>query len=206
MEIYFVRHGETEWNNSNRWQGRSDIPLSERGRNQAIQTGEFLRKIGLRPAALYASDLKRAKETAEIIGQTLRIKPIVNPVLREADVGLWNGLEISEAFRNHGNLIEHWQKDPWADIAKTESLGEVQRRAVSFLKFASTAFAGKQVVAVAHALLIRTVICYSMGLPLENHYRLSMHNCSVSSIIVEGGKTKVHELNLWRHLEEEQVL
>ncbi len=41
MEIYFVRHGETEWNNSNRWQGRSDIPLSERGRNQAIQTGEF---------------------------------------------------------------------------------------------------------------------------------------------------------------------
>ncbi|MCB1223613.1 MAG: histidine phosphatase family protein, partial [Mesotoga sp.] len=67
MYIYFVRHGETEWNNSNRWQGRSDIPLSEKGRKQAEITGTFLKEHVPSVAAIYSSDLKRAKETAEII-------------------------------------------------------------------------------------------------------------------------------------------
>lgn len=202
MEIYFVRHGETEWNNSNRWQGRSDIPLSKRGRGQAEKTGRFLKVLIPNAMAVFASDLIRARETAEIIGLYLGKSPVVNPVLREADVGLWNGLDISDAFESFGNLIEYWRKDPWADIPDTEPLGAVQRRAAEFVRYLSSNFAGKQVIVVSHALLIRTALCHAMGLPLENHYRLSVHNCSVSSIRVEGAEIRVLELNLWRHLED----
>ncbi|WP_367355635.1 histidine phosphatase family protein [Mesotoga sp.] len=202
MEIYFVRHGETEWNNSNRWQGRSDIPLSKRGREQAEKTGRFLKGLIPNATAIFASDLIRARETAEIIGLYLGKSPVVNPVLREADVGLWNGLDISDAFESFGNLIEYWRKDPWADIPDTEPLGAVQRRAAEFVKYLSSNFAGTQVIVVSHALLIRTALCHAMGLPLENHYRLSVHNCSVSSIRAEGAEIRVLELNLWRHLED----
>ncbi|MBN2219720.1 MAG: histidine phosphatase family protein [Kosmotogaceae bacterium] len=202
MNIHFVRHGETEWNNSNRWQGRSDIPLSEKGRKQAEITGIYLKEHIPSVAAIYSSDLKRAKETAGIIAISYAEIPVANPVLREADVGLWNGLEISEAFKCYGNLIEHWRKDPWADIPGTEPLGEVQRRAAGFIKHLSANFQGKHVIVVSHALLIRTAICYATGLPLENHYRLSLHNCSISTIKIEGAEMRLLEVNLWRHLEE----
>jgi len=202
LEIYFVRHGETEWNNSNRWQGRSDIPLSEKGREQAEKTGRFLKRVIPNTAEIFTSDLIRARETAEIIGRYLCKSPIVNPVLREADVGLWNGFGISEAFENFGNLIEYWRKDPWANIPDTEPLGAVQRRAVEFVRYLSSSYPGKQVVVVSHALLIRTALCHAMGLSLENHYRLSIHNCSVSTIGVGGEEIRALELNLWRHLED----
>jgi len=202
MYIYFVRHGETEWNNSNRWQGRSDIPLSEKGRKQAEITGTFLKEHVPSVAAIYSSDLKRAKETAEIIAVSYAETPVANPVLREADVGLWNGLEISEALKCYGNLIEKWRKDPWANIPGTEPLGEVQRRAAGFIRYLSGNFQGKHVIVVSHALLIRTAICYAAGLPLENHYRLSLHNCSISTIKIEGAEMRLLEVNLWRHMEE----
>jgi len=94
VDIWFVRHGESLWNAEGRWQGQGDPPLSERGRRQALAAAEALAGCGI--ALLAASDLSRARTTAELIGARLGLVPRYEPGLRELDVGRWSGLLHAE--------------------------------------------------------------------------------------------------------------
>jgi broad specificity phosphatase PhoE len=92
--LLFVRHGETDWNAERRWQGHADVPLNERGREQAYALAESLAEARIH--AVYASDLKRARETAEAVGARLGIEVAVDPDLREIEVGSREGLTNDE--------------------------------------------------------------------------------------------------------------
>jgi broad specificity phosphatase PhoE len=96
-QVWFVRHGESEWNAEGRWQGQADPPLSERGREQAWQLAERLAALGI--ARLVASDLGRARETAQILGARLGLEPSFDAALRELDVGCWSGHPAAEVAR-----------------------------------------------------------------------------------------------------------
>jgi probable phosphoglycerate mutase len=96
-EIWFVRHGESLWNAEGRWQGQGDPPLSERGLRQAEAAAEALAGRGI--ALLAASDLARARATAEVIGARLGLPPRLEADLRELDVGCWSGLLHAEIAR-----------------------------------------------------------------------------------------------------------
>jgi 2,3-bisphosphoglycerate-dependent phosphoglycerate mutase len=93
-ELLLVRHGETDWNAAGRLQGHTDRPLSAYGREQARRLAEELAGHGLE--AIYASDLARARETAEIVGQQLHVQIVLDPDLREKDWGNWEGLTSME--------------------------------------------------------------------------------------------------------------
>jgi len=95
--LLLVRHGETDWNADGRLQGQTDRPLSEFGRRQALQLAEEL--AGERIEAIYASDLARARETAEIVGERLGLPVALDPDLREKDWGTWEGLTAAERDR-----------------------------------------------------------------------------------------------------------
>jgi broad specificity phosphatase PhoE len=92
--ILLARHGETDWNREGRWQGWADPPLNETGREQARALAEELRATPF--DAVYASDLKRARETAEIVAAPHRVPVVVDPELREIDIGSWSGLTRAE--------------------------------------------------------------------------------------------------------------
>jgi probable phosphoglycerate mutase len=92
--ILLARHGETDWNRERRFQGHADTPLNAAGRAQARELGEALAGEGL--DAVYASDLRRAHETADIVGELLRLPVTVDPDLREIDVGSWSGLTYDQ--------------------------------------------------------------------------------------------------------------
>jgi len=92
--LYFARHGQSTWNAEGRWQGQADPPLSALGRAQAARLAERLAGAGI--ALLAASDLARARETAEIVGARLGLAPRLDPALREHDVGAWSGLRHEE--------------------------------------------------------------------------------------------------------------
>jgi broad specificity phosphatase PhoE len=92
--LLLVRHGETDWNAERRWQGHADVPLNDRGRKQAQRLAKELAAEKL--DAIYASDLARARETAEIVGATLGVEVIPDPDLREIDVGSRQGRTWSE--------------------------------------------------------------------------------------------------------------
>ena len=97
--ILLARHGETDWNRENRWQGWADPPLNDTGRAQARALAEQLRTTPF--DAVYSSDLQRARETAEIAAELHDLPVVTDPGLREIDVGSWSGLtrpEIEERF------------------------------------------------------------------------------------------------------------
>ncbi len=94
VELILIRHGESEWNAAGLWQGQADPPLSERGRVQAREAVAGL--VALAPVALYASDLGRAWETAEILGRRLGLAPVPEPRMREFHVGEWSGCTRAE--------------------------------------------------------------------------------------------------------------
>jgi broad specificity phosphatase PhoE len=95
--LLLVRHGETDWNADGLLQGHTDRPLSDFGRRQARQLAEELE--GEPFDAIYASDLARARETAEIAGERLGLPIVLDPDLREKDWGSWEGLTAVERDR-----------------------------------------------------------------------------------------------------------
>ena len=96
-ELLLVRHGETDWNADGRLQGQTDRLLSDYGRRQARELAEQLGDEELK--AIYASDLARARETAEIVGERLGLPVVLDPDLREKDWGTWEGLTSVERDR-----------------------------------------------------------------------------------------------------------
>jgi probable phosphoglycerate mutase len=95
--LLIVRHGETDWNAEGRLQGHTDRALNELGRRQAKALAE--RIAGDSISAVYASDLSRARETAEILGERLGLTVVIDPDLREKNWGSWEGLTGSERDR-----------------------------------------------------------------------------------------------------------
>jgi probable phosphoglycerate mutase len=103
--LLFVRHGETDWNAQRRWQGHADVPLNDRGREQARALAESL--ADERIDVIYTSDLSRARDTAEAVAARLGVDVVLDADLREIDVGPIEGLTADEAAAYEG-----WQGEP----------------------------------------------------------------------------------------------
>jgi probable phosphoglycerate mutase len=105
--VYLARHGETDWNVAGRWQGHTDVPLNDTGREQARALVPRLRPFGL--AAAVASDLSRARETAEIVALGLGVPlAYTDPALRERSFGVFEGLTRAECERQHAEAWRVW--------------------------------------------------------------------------------------------------
>jgi probable phosphoglycerate mutase len=106
--LTLVRHGESTWNADHRLQGQQDPPLSDAGREQARQLAPLVRSLGIPPERVVASDLSRARETAELLG----LEPgLVDPRWREIDVGEWGGKTAAEVDAESGEL-PNWRGGP----------------------------------------------------------------------------------------------
>ena len=109
-KLILVRHGETEWNDSARFQGQTDIPLNARGRAQAAQVAQRLLRETI--AAIYSSDLSRALDTAREIAREHNLAVNVSEQLREASFGSWEGLSFDEVRVKFPQEAEGWIHDP----------------------------------------------------------------------------------------------
>ena len=120
--IYYIRHGETEWNAEGRLQGARDIPLNDLGRRQAASAGIILADLfardGRSEAALefVASPLVRARSTMELVRNTLKLPPddyAIDDRLREIGYGQWEGSTLAEAQVSHPELFARRQTEKW---------------------------------------------------------------------------------------------
>lgn len=147
--ILLVRHGQSEWNAAGRWQGQADAPLSDRGRLQAREASRTVGAVD----AVWASDLRRAVETATIIADGIGVGPVVvDPDLRERDAGEFSGLtraEIEERFP--GYLAARRRPPGWEP---DEHLLARARRALHRI---AEAVPGGDVLVVTHGGLVYTV-------------------------------------------------
>ena len=105
--ILLARHGQTDFNAPPvRIQGSLDPPLNETGLAQARELAELVAGEGIR--ALYASDMLRARMTAEIVGERIGLEPVIEPRVRECDWGSWEGMLVSDIEREHPDDWAAW--------------------------------------------------------------------------------------------------
>jgi broad specificity phosphatase PhoE len=161
--ILLVRHGQSEWNASGRWQGWADPPLTDVGRAQARSAAGGLGAVD----AVVASDLQRAVETASIIADTIGVGPVVvEPGLRERDVGEWTGLTRAEIEERWPELLQSFFRrsgGPGSGEATTgpvdppggETAVQIIERVIGAVARIAEAHTGADVLAVAHGGVIR---------------------------------------------------
>ncbi len=111
MDIYLIRHGQTDYNVAHRLQGQRDTDLNDRGRAQAREGAAFLRGRGIHIAHVYSSPLKRAVETAEIMTGIPRDRFTLDDRLKEIDFGPVEG----EVWEELGDVFSDYIDDPWAN-------------------------------------------------------------------------------------------
>jgi probable phosphoglycerate mutase len=162
-ELLLVRHGETDWNAEGRLQGHTDRPLTEHGRRQAAELAERLAAEHV--DAIYASDLSRAKETAEIVGARLGLPVSVDAGLREKHWGNWEGLTGDERA-----TVEH----------EGESVADHRERVMAAVRRIVDRHPGERVVVVTHGGSLRRVQAALHGVaePVAD-------NCSVWACVID---------------------
>jgi probable phosphoglycerate mutase len=164
IRIVLWRHGQTDWNVENRFQGHSDIPLNEVGQYQASEAAKVL--AALRPDRIISSDLIRAQSTAAALAALTDIKVEINPNLRETDGGLWEGKLASENRATHGELFANWYEGGDEPAGVTgERRSDVAKRAVAVIEKETTNFSGT-IVFVTHGGTVRSVLGSILKLPI----------------------------------------
>jgi probable phosphoglycerate mutase len=182
--LLIARHGETDWNRERRWQGHADPPLNDLGREQARALGERLRVDP--PDAVYSSDLARARETAEIVGELLGLDVRLDPRLREVDVGEWSGLTTAEIEVLHPEGLRRRRLGGtgWEHGESYEGMGA---RVVDALHDNAAANPERRVLVVTHGGPMCSVWLAAGG-ELASWPRTA--NCDVDEVAVEGGEIR----------------
>lgn len=150
--LLLVRHGESRWNADGRVQGQGDPPLSEAGRRQARRAADALDALA---GPVLASDLRRARETAEILAEGLGCGPVVpEPALREIDVGRWSGLTHPEIEALDAQGYADWRAGRLEAFPGGETRAAFAERVLRGLERAAMAEAS---LVVAHGGVLRAV-------------------------------------------------
>jgi probable phosphoglycerate mutase len=170
MNLLLVRHGETAWNREGRYQGRTDIPLSETGRAQVAALGKRLASIPIQLA--FASPLSRARHTAEAIlaGRSTPLQ--LDPGLMEISHGEWEGKLASDVEISHAEMFGVWRSRPGRSSPAgpgAETLGDVETRAWAVLERVCNQLGATDTgLIAAHDAVNRVLLCRVLGIPLEH--------------------------------------
>jgi alpha-ribazole phosphatase/probable phosphoglycerate mutase len=165
-----VRHGQTDWNLEGRFQGQSDLPLNQIGRAEARSLAGQLRDQSF--MAIFTSDLMRAKETAEIIGEEMGLQVTQEPRLREINQGEWEGQFVEDIIARNAKLWDQRTIDP-ANFHPPggESVTEVAERIQVAMRNIAKLYPTGSVLIVSHGLALATIICLERGIPVGEAFK-----------------------------------
>lgn len=200
--VYLLRHGATAANREvpYRLLGRSlDLPLDEEGTDQARRAAGVLRPYPL--AAVYASPMLRAVETAAHVGRPHGLEPVVVEALIEADLGRWEGLTWDQARsadpEHHAAFFAHPGTVPYPD---GESFLDAQHRMVPTIADLAAEHPGGRIAVVSHNVTNRAYLAALMGIPIDRAREIRQANGGISVIRHEGSKAVVETVNASFHL------
>lgn len=205
IRLLIVRHGETAWNATGRFQGQTDTPLNDVGEAQAKAIADRLSVEGLH--AIYASDLRRAYDTAAVVASPHDLDVRADPRLREVNFGAWQGLTYAQIAAQHADALAHWNADRASRRPPGgESLNEVAVRLMSFvddlrhnhdgqpdlpsdtipstgLGADSAATDGDRTIClVSHGGTARLLLCVLLGYSLGEYWRFEVDNTALCEI------------------------
>jgi len=167
-KLILARHGETMWNVEKVFRGRADVGLDEVGIKQAELLAKYLSNWELE--AIYASPIRRALETANIVARYQKVSARIAEGLTDFDFGEWQSLSEQQVRRLYPDLFNEWHNNPdKVRMPGGESLEDVRRRAVEVVNDIVSRHQGN-VLLVSHRVVIKVLICYLLGLD-NSHFR-----------------------------------
>ena len=182
-EILLARHGETDWNRENRFQGHADPPLNELGRQQARELAAAL--AGEEIDAVYSSPLRRALETAQVVAEPHGVPAVPVEGLREVDVGSWQSLTREEVERRFPEQFQRWlgYGRGWDD---GESYEDMSDRVIAALRELAARHRGERLLVVTHGGPIRAALARAEGIGHSEARRSGppLANCCLASFSV----------------------
>lgn len=203
--IIAIRHGETSWNAEARIQGQLDIELNERGRWQARRVGEALASEPV--AAVYTSDLQRARQTAEPIAQVASapIRPV--PGLRERRFGMFEGRTFKEIEAEWPDHATYWRKrlPDWTPPEGGESLLALRARVSQTLHELAARHRGEQIVVVAHGGVLDALYRVATGQEVNSPRTWELPNGAINRLLWTPESLTVIGWSDTQHLEHEAL-
>ncbi len=204
VTLLLVRHGQTAWNDPERFRGQADIPLNDLGLEQARRTGAFI-AARWRPLAVYASPLSRAMQTAQAIADAcggLTVEPVAG--LIDINYGDWAGLTLQEVAARYPEAMRIWQEDPaHAHPPNGESLRVFHQRVVDTARelLHRHADSPDPVVIVGHTVMNRVLMLGLLGMDLRHFWQLDQLPCAINLLTERRERWTLKWLNFTLHLE-----
>ncbi|NJO28598.1 MAG: histidine phosphatase family protein [Richelia sp. SL_2_1] len=191
IRLLLVRHGETDWNQQNKYQGQTDIPLNENGKLQSQKVADFFKDVSI--DKVFSSSLLRAKQTAEIILQHHQnVNLELNDGFKEIIHGLWEGKVEAEIEQEFPGGLQQWYETPeQVKMPNGESLQQVWQRTIEvYESILDTAFTNKlnSILIVAHGVINQILLCHILGLSAEYFWNFRQNNCCLNVIDYPKGK------------------
>jgi ribonuclease H / adenosylcobalamin/alpha-ribazole phosphatase len=195
-----LRHGDSRLSPEHRFSGVGDVELSEAGVLQAKSAARRLRSHG-GVDAVVSSPLRRARQTATIVGAELGLPVAVEDGLRENDFGSWEGLTLAEIRDRWPAECSAWMSDPHRAAPGGESLADTASRAERSHRELLRRYAGSTVVVVSHITPIKALVRVALQAPLSVLYRLYLGSACLTEIAWYGdGLAVIRCLNDTSHL------
>jgi phosphoserine phosphatase len=198
VRLLLVRHGETIWNSQHRYQGQTDVPLSDVGIRQANSLAERL--DGESIDVVYSSDLQRAWQTARIITQNFGQNVIPEPRMREMGFGILEGLTFDEAKSRHAPIVNAWLENYNQPPPGGEDMDVFNSRVSDFLDDMQTKHSQHSVLLVAHGGPLSELVRIVLGLSHTRRWAFLMDNAGLSEIRIEHGLPLIKFWNETWHL------
>ncbi len=194
-EIYIVRHGQTDSNVRSTYLGHTDIELNSCGIRQAEKLAEKL--SGVKFDALYTSPLLRAVQTAEQIAKGQNgLFMTMNYGLIERDYGDWDNLTYDEILSQNPSECQKWLEN-WIEyqVPNGESARQVHERVSQTMDKIIAQNPDSKILIVSHLGVIRHMIAYLLDMKIQDAWKFTADNCSVSTVQINDGKTLITGLN-----------
>ncbi len=200
--LYLLRHGQSEWNILNKVQGQEDTLLTEKGIKQANKAAERLKNEGI--DMVYSSDLKRAYNTAEIVGNKLNLEVNKLDAIREIHFGIWQGLDLNTIKNDHEEDYKLWRTEPHKlNIKNAENLQTLQKRVLGDVQTLVAENPNKKILLVSHGAAIKALILGILDIDLANYNKLTIGNVGLSIIEFREFSPVIKVLNDTNHLRED---
>ncbi len=200
--LLLVRHGETEFNTRGIYQGQADSPLTAEGITQARSLGPRLARLGT-CQKLYASDLRRAEHTAELIGTPGHHQIVTDAGLRERNYGVFQGKKKKTVASEFPDVWKAYRSgNPDYVIPDGESHHQFHDRVVEALNRIADQHRGQAVAAVSHGGTLGVFMKYVLGLAVEGPRPFDIGNTSLSIVERRKGKWKIRTLGEMAHLQD----
>jgi broad specificity phosphatase PhoE len=190
MELYILRHGQTDYNLARRLQGRKNTMLNATGIAQAGYAACIAASLGLKFDHIYCSPLERAEKTCEIFSGMPRSSFIIDDRLAEIDFGGIEGMQYDELPEAQKAVFT--APDRYMPVGGGESIGQLMDRVTGFLRDVADPDSNDRVLVTSHGTAIHAMLLYIMHRPVSMLWDEPVGNCSVHIVGTKGGKL-IHE-------------